>query len=214
MRDMAFFGMPAEITFGQMEVTSFTPAFEKRWAGRDSSTLPSQAKIPRTASDADALTPIDMFLQGEQTLLGPVGYLTRTLGLSIKIARGSIESRIRPNENWLGAVRLVSLIQALKRAICIVINCELRDFDVDFSASQETLEIFIYDNREGGNNISERVREDILGERRIQKTIVEIANCQFCSRFCDRCLLIQRTPSYILKERLLDRQELKRLLSV
>lgn len=214
MRDMAFFGMPAEITFGQMEVTSFTPAFEKRWAGRDSSTLPSQAKIPRTASDADALTPIDMFLQGEQTLLAPVGYLTRTLGLSIKIARGSIESRIEPNENWLDAVRLVSLIQALKRAICIVINCELRDFDVDFSASQETLEIFIYDNREGGNNISERVREDILGERQIQKAIVEIANCKFCSRFCDRCLLIQRTPSHILKKRLLDRQELKRLLSV
>ena len=207
-----FFGMPVELRFDQMEVTAFTHRFERRWAGRGSSFLLSQAEIHQAPDVKKTLSPIEVFDKSEEGLFHPVGYLMHTPGIFLEIERESVEKRV--GSNWLNPTQIVSLIQALKRAICIVNRCELQDFNIDFTANDKTLGLYFYDNREGGNSISERIYEDLLGEKKILAAVTDIANCSHCSRFCDRCLLIQRTPAYILQRQLLDRNELKRLLSI
>ncbi|MHA1285582.1 MAG: AlbA family DNA-binding domain-containing protein [Promethearchaeota archaeon] len=55
-----------------------------------------------------------------------------------------------------------------------------------------------------------RILNSLINDKKIYDILESgIINCKYCNRFCDNCLLIERTPEQLVKYQLLDRILLK-----
>jgi len=211
--ELKLFGFEkVKVLFGRVMVTRFTSAFYKRRRGQAARKLySSEAQIQRSPLTTDKEDAVEQFLKMEQERYAPIGYAMNTQGLTILIPRDEVQED--ETQGVLNATPLVSLVQALKRATCIIAECELTEFSIDFEVQDQYIAFNLYDSRAGGNGISEIIKDDLQGEKRLPKLVISFANCNSCHDFCDRCLLLSRTPPFFLSKGLLDRQELKKLIS-
>lgn len=204
------FGLNCATEYGQFELTDFVYAFE-RGHSMSSSTeiLRSEALIEQDdkGGSQPELSWRDRLDEAEEEMYRPVGQQHHTQGLRLEFDRDAVAERFvevsHPSASW--PQLLTSLEQALDRAIPVVVKCDRSDYRVKASVSEDTVEVFIVDGRQGGNGISWHVHE---GLQEVANHVVDIADCERCVDYCDECLLLSRTPSHYLENDLLDHRTL------
>lgn len=208
------FGLPCEARYGQFEVTDFVYAFERRHsASPDKEILRSEAVIEREESTTSSqdLSWQERMADVQDELYRPVGQQYFTQGLALTFDIADLEARYdtvsHETKSWPQA--MVSLEQALEKAIAVVAECDRSDFHVKTTTVEDAVIVYVVDSRQGGNGITWQVRESLPS---IQDRVREIAHCGRCLDYCDECLLLSRTPGYYLENALLDRRTLGALI--
>jgi hypothetical protein len=191
------FGLPATITNGSFETTEFLYAYERRHAsGSGVNIRRSEASLP-----------------GSKEEYAPVGRQFQATGLKLELNKTDVASRLDQTvEETPWAVFMVSIEQALNRAIAVTVNVELDDFQVQSNIDDETLSIGIVDGRSGGNGIAWEVADTLHSE--VLPTLREIIGCSNCHQYCEECLLLPRTPGFYLENDLLQKPLLQQLLQM
>ena len=202
------FGMSCEASYGELEVTDFVYAFERRHSSSpDTNVLRSEALIERDASSSSAGQSWEERLKDADTEeYAPVGQQYHTQGVTLRFDQDEIAARLERLDHdptWPQA--LVSLEQALEKAIAIVAQCDRSDFRVEATIEEDEIVVRVIDSRQGGNGIAWQVWEaiDDVAER-----VTEVASCERCNDYCDECLLLSRTPAYYLENDLLNHRTL------
>jgi len=207
--DVELFGLPAEVNYGQQEVTDFVYAFERRHTNSpDKTILRSEALIERESSSSTEDQSWEEMLEDvEEEVYRPVGQQYHTQGVTVRFERDAFEERYErtthDTKSWPQA--LVSLQQALEKAIAIVAECDRSDFRVKAMRTANTVDVHIVDSRQGGNGVTWQVLQSLSD---LEARVVEVADCDRCVDYCDECLLLARTPAYYLEKDLLDRRML------
>ena len=208
--ERSLFGLPCQVKYGQFEITDFVYAFERgHSASPDTTLLRAEALIETDESDgATGGSWRDQLDESEEESYRPVGQQYHTQGLVVRFDQADLAERFEAVEDdtamWSQA--LTSLEQALQRAIAIVAECDRSDFRVRTVTTDETVELYVVDSRQGGNGITWRVHE---GLDDVESRVHEIADCDRCADYCDECLLISRTPAHYLENDLLNHRTLE-----
>ncbi|QSG02810.1 DEAD/DEAH box helicase [Natranaeroarchaeum sulfidigenes] len=207
--ERSVFGIDAQLTYGQLEVTDFVYAFE-RWhtRGSDKEVLRSEAVIERDeASGSTGGSWRDRMDDVEEEMYRPVGQQYFTQGLTINLDGTEFQTRYETlsHESVSWPQAMVSLEQALEKAIAIVAECDRDDFRVKASMTGDEIVIRIVDSRQGGNGITWQVLDQLDA---VERRVREVAACERCTDYCDECLLLARTPAFYLDNDLLDRRTL------
>jgi hypothetical protein len=203
------FGLSCEATYGELEVTDFVYAFERRHsASPDKEVLRSEAVIEGDASSSTGGQSWEERLEEADTEeYAPVGQQYHTQGITLRFDIDDIRERLDEVEvdsaSWPQA--LVSLEQALDKAIAVVAQCDRSDFRVQADRTGGEVVVNVIDSRQGGNGISWQVWEELAD---VERRVAEISDCQRCNDYCDECLLLSRTPAYYLENDLLNNQTL------
>jgi|AntDeeMinimDraft_5_1070356.scaffolds.fasta_scaffold01905_2 hypothetical protein len=204
------FGLDARLTYGQLEVTDFVYAFE-RWhtRGSDKEVLRSEAVIERDeAGGSTGSSWEERMADVEEETYRPVGQQYFTQGLTIRFDEAAVRERYatlaHDTVSWPQA--LVSLEQAMEKAIAIVAECDRDDFRVKASTTGTDVVVHVVDSRQGGNGITWQVLDRLSA---VERRVREVADCDRCTDYCDECLLLARTPAYYLDNDLLDRRTLR-----
>ncbi|WP_263020719.1 DEAD/DEAH box helicase [Natronobiforma cellulositropha] len=211
------FGLKCDLSIGDFDVVDFIYAFEQFHSRRsEKKTLQSEAVVDASGDsnvdDPDASLD-DLLNEVDGTTYRPVGQQYHTRGLRFQFERSAIRTRFDeyaqndPNASWPAA--LVSLEQALEKAIAIIAECDRDDFRVKVTDTEEILEVFMLDSREGGNGVTWQVLEALRKGASLERRVREVAGCETCSRYCDQCLLLARTPAFYLENNLLDKSALQ-----
>ena len=207
---MTLFGMDCTVEYGQYELTDFVFAFERGHSMSPSTKiLRSQALIERIDDRSpDGRSWRDRLKDAQEEVYRPVGQQHHTQGLRLTLDRETVAERFSrvsiPTASW--PQLLISLEQALDRAIPVVVKCDRSDYRVKASVGEDGVEVFIVDGRQGGNGISWHVHESL---QEVASKVVEVADCDRCLDYCDECLLLSRTPSHYLENDLLDHRTLE-----
>ncbi|MHA1280966.1 MAG: DEAD/DEAH box helicase [Promethearchaeota archaeon] len=225
-----FYNINSEIEYGKLKITKSTLAFLKKYRNSSESRFYfSQGIIENIEENFEndeylLNSDIDLNLLNEledsNNNFKPVGFNFQTMGINIKIKKTKIEEIIRYyiNEYYLDDLDdfhtfftlLYSIQQSLKKIISLYTESDLNEFDVFFTFSDDFINFYIIDNAEGGNGISKRVFNSLNSDNEIYSFLENgILNCKECLDFCDNCLLIERTPEYIVRKRLLNHNLLK-----
>jgi len=205
----SLFDLSCAISYGQLEVTDFVYAFE-RWhtQSADKEILRSQAVIERDESSSDTGGSWRERMDDVETeVYRPIGQQYFTQGLTFRFdyadLRNRYEQATHEPVSWPQA--LVSLEQALEKAVAIVAECDRSDFRVKTVTTDEEVLVYIVDSRQGGNGISWQVFDQL---EMIEQRVREVTDCDRCEDYCDECLLLARTPAYYLENDLLNRRTL------
>jgi ATP-dependent helicase YprA (DUF1998 family) len=213
----SLFDLECEVEYGQYELTDFVYAFERGHSrSPDTDIFRSEALIEEDeeagTSESD-MSWRDRLDEAEEEKYRPVGQQYHTQGTVLRFDKEKMEERYEKAthepKSWPQA--LISIEQAMRRAVAVVAECDRSDFRVKAKTTDEHVEIFLVDSRQGGNGIAWQVHES-LGS--IEDRIKEIADCDRCADYCDECLLISRTPAYYLENDLLNRQTLGTIVGV
>lgn len=203
------FGLNCDASYGELEVTDFVFAFERRHsASPDKEVLRSEALIERDSTTEDSGRSWQERLEDADTEeYAPVGQQYHTQGITLRFEFDDVRSRFdrltHETASWPQA--LVSLEQALDKAIAVVAQCDRSDFRVKASKEETEIVVRIVDSRQGGNGIAWQVWNAIDD---VESRVAEIASCGRCNDYCDECLLLSRTPAYYLENDLLDNRTL------
>ena len=215
--DTELFGLDSTITVGDFDVIDFIYAFEQfhsRRSGKE--TLYSQAavdSIGETDPDDPDASLDDLLGEVNETTYRPVGQQYHTRGLKFQLDRKTFHARFEeyarsdPDAAWPQA--LVSLEQALEKAIAIIAECDRDDFRVKTVDTGDDIELFVVDSREGGNGVTWQLFDSIQESLALERRVREIAGCTNCAGYCDECLLLARTPAYYLEKDLLNKFALR-----
>ncbi|WP_436926024.1 DEAD/DEAH box helicase [Halosimplex amylolyticum] len=210
---MTVFGLDCEATYRELDVTDFVYAFERRHsASPDKEILRSEALIEQetsSSSGASGKSWQERLEESETEEYAPVGQQYHTQGLTLEFDLDDVAARIDgvcEEGTWPKA--LVSLKQALEKAIAVVGQCERSDFRIEADKSESTITVRVVDSRQGGNGIAWQVWNALDD---VQTQVGEVANCDRCEDYCDECLLLSRTPAYYLENDLLNNQVLSAL---
>jgi hypothetical protein len=203
------FGLPCDVTYGQLEVTDFVYAFE-RWhtQSADKEVLRSQAVVERDESDGNGGGSWrDRMDDVETEVYRPVGQQYFTQGLTLKFEYDELRERYEQvtHEPVSWPQALVSLEQALEKSIAIVAECDRSDFRVKTVTTSDEVLVYLVDSRQGGNGITWQVYDQLAA---VEQRVREVADCDRCEDYCDECLLLARTPAYYLENDLLNRHTL------
>ncbi|UJG43116.1 MAG: DEAD/DEAH box helicase [Candidatus Heimdallarchaeum endolithica] len=211
-------------------LVTFVPSFSYRYRSSSSwGVLPSQAEIVEdVVNTEDSIISNDFtfdellnnFMQEEKVDTSnyvSIGYSfeTRTCSFYIPfsvIVENEYEEN-NPVANHMIAVFESTFIQALSKAISLVIGCSIDDFEVITTNLSDKLRFSIADSSEGGNGVADSAYNNL---ETIISTCLDVVQCESCRSFCKKCVLLERTPEYIIKNGLLNRlvaeKVLKRLL--
>jgi hypothetical protein len=207
--ELSLFDLEGTLEYGQLEVTDFVYAFE-RWHAQstDKEVLRSEAVIEEDeASTGTGSSWRDRMEDVEEEIYRPIGQQYFTQGLTLRLdgaeARSRYQDLTHESASWPQA--MVSLQQALEKAIAIVAECDRDDFRVKASMTGDEIVVRVVDSRQGGNGITWQVFEQLA---EIESRVREVADCERCSDYCDECLLLARTPAHYLENDLLDRRTL------
>jgi hypothetical protein len=205
----SLFGLDCKATYGELEITDFVYAFERRHsASPDKQVLRSQALIERDSGSSDESQSWQERLEDADTEeYAPVGQQYHTQGITLHFQLGAVNDRFESvdHETASWSQALVSLEQALNKAIAVVAQCDRSDFRVTATKADNEVVVHIVDSRQGGNGISWQVWEQLPA---IESRVGEIATCDRCNDYCDECLLLSRTPAFYLENNLLDHRTL------
>jgi hypothetical protein len=218
--ETTLFELDCSLISSQFETLSFVPAFERAHnRGSDLQLAESQGVIDvedEGEANFDDMDLDDLIEESSSDQYAPVGQQMRTNGIKLEFPLEPIEERYErfasteATASWSQA--LVSLEQAFTKAIAVVAQCDLGDFDVKAVKTDSSLDIYVTDGREGGNGISWQVSQAIIGSDELEKRVREVGNCDECNQFCNQCLLLARTPGFYIKNDLLHRKMLLALL--
>ncbi|NIC00942.1 DEAD/DEAH box helicase [Halobacterium sp. R2-5] len=203
------FGLSCEATYGELDVTDFVYAFERRHsASPDKEVLRSEAVIEGDSSASTAGQSWEERLEEADTEeYAPVGQQYHTQGITLRFDADDIQERVESVESetasWPQA--LVSLEQSLDKAIAVVAQCDRSDFRVQADRTGGEVVVYVIDSRQGGNGISWQVWEELAD---VERRVAEVADCERCNDYCDECLLLSRTPAYYLENDLLNNRTL------
>lgn len=190
--ETSLFGVPAEVTNGAFEVTEFVYAFERRHG--------SSSGVDIRRSEAT--------VGGRDEAYAPVGRQFQATGIKFEFAKQNIADRLGftvDDVPW--AILMVSLEQALQRAIAVTVKVELDDFQVKSSVDDGSLTVTVVDGRSGGNGVSWEVAETLESE--VLPAFEDVVGCTNCHQYCEECLLLPRTPAFYLDNNLLDKRLLQ-----
>ncbi len=218
--DCGLGALPFKARLGRVHNVVFTPAFRRSKSGRAAGRYCSseaEIRLPSPVSD----TPPEEFdvkqwLENPSaTPKAPIGYEEFTEGVEMAFSRTGVTERIGDKEEDL-VVACVSMAQALKRGVSLVAQTEMSDFNVYWNLDEKEVRFFICDGRSGASGVSRLVMRDILRKpSQLELLIRETVHCPAdCPKFCDSCLLLERTPPIYIDNGLLNRQLLGKLLGV
>lgn len=209
-QETELFGLDCDIEYGQFELTDFVYAFERGHSMSPSTEiLRSQALIEKDdgGGSTDGLSWRERLEKSQEETYRPVGQQHHTQGLRLEFERDAIAERFErvthPTASW--PQLLTSLEQALDRAIPVVVKCDRSDYRVKASITEDTVEVYIVDGRQGGNGIGWHVHESL---EEVADNVIDVGDCDRCVDYCDECLLLSRTPSHYLENDLLDHRTL------
>ncbi len=211
--DQTLFGLDCQSSYGELKVTDFVYAFDRRHSSSpNKETLRSEALIERDSSTStEGLSWEERLEDADTEEYAPVGQQYHTQGITLEFALEDVRTRLNQLDHetasWPQA--LVSLEQALRKAIAVVAQCDRSDFRVKANKEESTVVVQIVDSRQGGNGISWQVW-NALDE--IENSVIHVADCDRCNDYCDECLLLSRTPAYYLENNLLSNQTLETLI--
>jgi hypothetical protein len=189
-----FGGLPCEITVGELEVTEFVYAFERRHSSStDTDILRAEAELDTGKQETEKYVPI--------------GQQYQTSGLTIEFSKEAVEDRLGTDVYWSSVT--ASLEQAMRRAIAVAGRFDLDDFQLNSTVGEEQLEIFVADGQFGGNGVTWQLGHEL--PEMLQDPLQEVLHCDNCVRCCEQCLLLPRTPPFYLEHDLLDRTILNSL---
>lgn len=225
-----FFNIDARLEYGRINVIKSTLAFNKMYrTSKEPKLYYSQAFIENIelgdeeefnflSLDDDLSIDWDQELDRIRPQYHPIGFKFQTLGIKITMKVNDINSLV---VNYYGnklddkakvedlsnniLVALFSIQQSLKKIVSIYAETNISDFEVCFTFDEENINFYLVDNREGGNGVSRRVFESLVTDHKIYHILENgVLNCEDCLHYCDNCLLIERTPEFLLKKNLLD----------
>jgi hypothetical protein len=194
-----------DIRYGKTKLTGITPAFSRSFMGRRK-TLRSEVKLR-----SEGRTTVDDIIRGEESYeLAPMGYEMETNALEFKLDLKQLIKRL-DNELLHG---IVSFCQGLRKAVAVVSKTgDSNDYGVNWSLTDDSLLVHVFDRRERGNGISMLAYEDAISDDpTIPKILRSTSDCPDCTRFCSRCLLLARTPSEYVEHNLLNKEALRKML--
>lgn len=208
------FGMDCSVLTSQFEVLTFVYAFEQYQNQQaDPKVHHSEAVI-----DIESEEEIDFKEADFDTLLedvsqetyAPVGQQMFTNGIRIDVDLEQFQERYQRRESASGTATwsqaLTSLEQTFKKAVAVVAECDLDDFTVQAKKTDDAVQVYVVDGREGGNGISWQITRSILDSGRFETEVAHVVDCTECRHYCNQCLLLARTPGFYLENDLLDRQ--------
>lgn len=189
-----------EAKFGIKEVTIFAPAFWEKYLSGISRIRTSYGTYPDLVGTKVVSRP-----------LGPIGYKISTHVLRLICSKSHLEERLSalPNTEKIEKLLVSAVItfqQAFKKAVSVILHCELGDFDCYWNMDGENVYFYVYDTFEGGSGITKRVFEDWTGAQRVLENIKQTLSMNCCSDYCERCLILPRTPEFYLRKGLLNKQ--------
>jgi Lhr-like helicase len=189
-----FAGLPCQTTVGELEVTEFVCAFERRHSSSpDAKIKRAEAERTRAGTNAEEFVPI--------------GQQYQTSGLTIEFEKAAVEDRFEGEVYWSAVT--ASLEQALRRAIAIAGRFDLDDFQVNSTVTADYLRVTVADGQFGGNGVTWQLGHDLAAM--LEEPLQDVILCDGCTQYCERCLLLPRTPPFYLEHDLLDRTLLRRL---
>jgi hypothetical protein len=211
-RDTRLFGLPCQVTYGELEVTDFVYAFERgHSASPDTETLRSEALIERDGSrDTSGLSWQERLDDADTEEYAPVGQQYHTQGLTLAFDGEEFETRFEQLDQEIASwpQALTSLEQALSKAIAVTASCDLSDFRVKATKTAGEVTVRVVDSRQGGNGITWQVLQGLAD---VESQTRSVADCDRCRDYCDECLLLSRTPAYYLDNDLLNHTTLQAL---
>lgn len=189
-----FGGLPCHTTVGELEVTEFVYAYERRHSSSpDPDIMQAEAELANESTDGEEFVPI--------------GQQYQTSGLTIDFSREAVEERLGEDVDWSSVT--ASLEQALKRAIAIAGRFDLDDFQIESTVTEDELRVIVADGQFGGNGVTWQLGHDLADL--LEEPLREVLRCDECTQYCERCLLLPRTPPFYLEHELLDRNLVLRL---
>lgn len=215
-KEINILGLKFEIFKGKFDHISFTPAYLIRYYYQRNYTLyKSQAKIEDIVQEDIDLTDPDSFLREKPKTeeFSPIGNKIDSSGICFIVDFNSILEKIDLEDI---IVFLTSFNQLLKRAISITADCELNDFEFFWIFHNKKIHYYLLDGLGGTQGISDIVYSDLSNSSSyIFKLMREFINCPVCgskSKYCSSCLLLRRTPEFIISKGLLNKNVLKKVL--
>ncbi|WP_244166243.1 DEAD/DEAH box helicase [Halorubrum ezzemoulense] len=209
----SLFGLSCAASYGELEVTDFVYAFERRHSSSpDTNVLHSEALIERDASSSPATGQSweERLEKADTEEYAPVGQQYHTQGITLRFEKAAMKARIEHldhDPSWPQA--LVSLEQALEKAVSVAAQCDRSDFRVEAAIEGSEVVVRVIDSRQGGNGIAWQVWEGIDD---VAAHVADVASCDRCADYCDECLLLSRTPGYYLENNLLNHRTLSALI--
>lgn len=217
VQETTLFGLSCEVEYGQYELTDFVYAFERGHSNSpNTDVIRSEALIEAEEgkeTTTGELSWRDRLDEAEAEQYRPVGQQYHTQGVAFHFDLDEVKARYEQasheSKSWPQA--LTSLEQAIQRAVAIVAECDRSDFRIKSSVTDDAVEVFLVDSRQGGNGITWRIHESLSS---VETRVREIAHCDRCVDYCDECLLLSRTPAHYLENDLLDHRMLASLVEV
>lgn len=144
--------------------------------------------------------------------MGPVGFKRETdvFELLLDHEYAAADESDSNNRIRLLQAYLVTFEAALKLAIATVFEMEEGDFAVTHHLGGQSLHWFVYSSV-SGSPIAQMVFDDLSTERslvweKMYETIVHSTCCRHC---CESCILLPRTPEFVVRRKLLDKAVVK-----
>jgi hypothetical protein len=215
-RETRLFGLPVEIHDGEFTVTDFVYAFKRGHSqSPNKDILRSEALIETSeeSSDIDDLSWEESLDDVAEETYAPVGQRYHTRGVKLAFDRDRAESRIEGSgatETDIWPEVLASLEQGFTKAVAVVAECDQQDFRVKTAITDESVELYLVDGRQGGNGITWQVLQEL--ETDLVPAVEAVTSCDRCANYCEECLLLSRTPPAYLENELLNKQVLRRVL--
>jgi hypothetical protein len=190
------------IEFGEKEITFFVPAFWETYLTGISKVRESCGTYRDLESGKVVSRP-----------LGPVGYKLQTQVFKLTCDKEKLEEKILLRKQLTSNETMHCIIsaaltfqQALKKGVCITLESELDDFDCHWTMDKEHVYFYAYDAFEGGSGLAKQIFIDWNSTKLILSNIKETLSSNCCLSFCEKCLLLPRTPDFVIRKGFLDKQ--------
>lgn len=198
-------GLSWNLELFDSSVVIFTPAYYERHMSGGLKLKPALVTEEDITLDRSGRTKL------EKKELGAAGFELATTILHLYCNVHGLKMRLSASaDEWERklAAAIITLIWALKKAISITLQIELGDVGVYWSLdpSNWMFHLYFYDTNPGGSGICRRIMHDCITKKEIFQLAKETLYDESCCKsYCDRCLLLPRTPESIIRKGLLNK---------
>ena len=212
------------------EVIEFVPAFFDRY--RQGERLKPSIAVKPVWDQWDDDESDDISLEPELTEskekriyqeLGPVGYKFKTDIMKFDFNREKIDEKFEHNEltpqskivkDYVGFLYSFQATHAL--AVITELEVELDDLYYTWEITDDSIISYIYDVFEGGSGVTKKIYLDWMGpqktiNKKIRRLLYPPENEFCCRHVCEKCILLPRTPEFLLSTGLLDKDFVRKL---
>lgn len=130
------------------------------------------------------------------------GHQHPTDGIVFLHRNEDLRSKLGSNDNKKAITAAYSAGYGLRSIISRNLGVDSLDIQCSVTMSQRFVQLIVHDADVGGAGLCHAVYQDL--EDFLWETRASLDGC-VCRNFCEQCLLLPRTPSYIIEEGLLNR---------